>query len=218
MKFKRILFGIVLLLFTRVVFPQSDSLISNNLISSNLKISYNSSLIYPGARIGIEVPVYSINLTKYNNSPNPKQIKKERFVTSNAGWYHHPGFHDNFYLTAEWEMRRTNKSGFFTEFSIGPGYSRTFNGGTTYRVDNNGNANIIKSAGYSYALIISGGGFGFDFSKKEGAPFLVFYKYEMLTMFPYNSTLYFRPVMELGIIYKPARFICVSVKSRVVKK
>jgi hypothetical protein len=115
-------------------------------------------------------------------------------------------------------MRRTSKSRFFTDFSIGTGYSRTFLGRTTYQVDNNGKVSIVKSAGYNYTLIITGGSLGFDLSEKKGIPFSVFSKFDILTMFPYNSTIYFRPVIELGLIYKPEYFMQIPVKKWIRKK
>jgi hypothetical protein len=102
-------------------------------------------------------------------------------------------------------MRRTNNKGFISEFSFGPGFSRTFLGGTTYKVDDNGNISVIKLAGYNYALITIGGGFGYDFSLKKQLPFSTFTKMNLISMFPYNSTVYFRPVLELGIRYMPGR-------------
>jgi hypothetical protein len=193
---------------------QSDSFLSVNKTSSNLRIAYNSSLIYPGIRLGIEFPIYTVNLTNNSNSGGQKQIVKDRFISANAGWYHHESFHDNIYITIEWTMRRTNKNGFFTEFSSGAGYSRTFLGEITYRVENNGEVDVFKLAGYNYAMIVAGGGFGYDFTSKKGISLSVFYKFDILTMYPYNSTIYFRPVMELGIIYKPANFIRVLTKTR----
>jgi hypothetical protein len=154
--FKRPLIGSLFLLISLHGFAQTDSLISRVKISSNLLISYNSSLIYPGIRIGIEIPVYSVNLTKNTNAGRKKSIIKNRFISVNSGWYHHPGFHDNLYFTAEWTMRRTYKDRLFNDYSIGTGYCRTFLGGTTYHADKNGTVNIIKSASYNYALIITG--------------------------------------------------------------
>jgi hypothetical protein len=60
-------------------------------------------------------------------------------------------------------------------------------------------------AGYNYALITVGGGFGYDYSVRKNFPCLIFAKMNIISMFPYNSTIYFRPVMELGIRYMPAR-------------
>jgi hypothetical protein len=197
---------------------QSDSLPSVNKTSSNLRIAYNSSLIYPGIKLGIEFPIYTVNLTKKSYEGKQKSIVKERFISGNAGWYHHESFHDNIYFTIEWTMRRTGKNGFFTEFSSGAGYSRTFLGEITYRVENNGEVDVFKLAGYNYAMIVAGGGFGYDFIRKKGISLSVFYKFDILTMFPYNSTIYFRPVMELGIIYKPANFIRILTITRRMTK
>jgi hypothetical protein len=215
--FNRPLIGSVFLLLSLHGFAQTDSLISRVKISSNLLISYNSSLIYPGVRIGIEIPFYSVNLTKNSTAGRKKSIIKDRFISVNSGWYHHPGFHDNLYFTVEWTMRRNYKNRLFNDFSFGTGYSRTFLGGTTYQADKNGTVKIIKSAGYNYALIIAGAGIGFDFSKKRGIPLSVFSKFDVLTMFPYNSTIYFRPLVELGLIYKPENFLQILTK-RIVKK
>jgi hypothetical protein len=131
-----------------------------------------------------------------------KSYKKERLVTGNLNWYHHPYFHDNLYLTAEWVMRRTKSTGFVSEFSAGPGYSRTFLGGTTYKVDNTGNIRIVRNAGYNYALITIGGGFGYDFSVVKHFPFSAVVTMNVISMFPYNSTIYVRPVLEFGVRYK----------------
>jgi len=174
--------------------------------SFNLKSSCNSSLIYPGARFGTEYLIKKIDLAKSARSGKEKIIFKERLISANVSWYHHPNFHDNFYLTAGWTMRRTNKTGFFTEFSPEIGLSRTFLGGTTYKVDNTGNVSIKKFAGYYYALLSVGGGVGYDFSKIKHKPFMLFYKFNLLSMYPYNSTIYLRPAMEIGLIYKLSHF------------
>ena len=136
-------FSLTVLLLTVVLycFAQSDNpgRFSGSL---NLKSSFNSSLIYPGARSGIEYLVKAINVATIKKSGKKRDFEKERFISANLGWYHHPNFHDNIYLTAGWTMRRTKSTGFFTEFSPEIGVSRTFLGGTTYKVDNNGNVSL----------------------------------------------------------------------------
>jgi len=168
----------------------------------NLKISYNSSLIYPGTRIGAEFLVKTVSSPILNEPKNKKGLLKERFITANSGWYHQPYFHDNLYITVGWLMRRTKQSGFFTEFSPEIGVSRTFIGGTTYQVDASGKVSVEKFAGYYYALFSVGAGIGYDFSIRKKKPLMVFYKINLISMYPYNSTIYFRPAMELGIIYR----------------
>jgi hypothetical protein len=194
-------FFILILFKFSLCLAQEDSItkLSNN--HYNLKLSYLSSVIYPGASAGIEFPV---NLAKFQRSIEQttlKQITKYRLISANLNWYHHADFHDNVYITAEWEMRRTNNKGIISEFSFGPGFSRTFLGGTTYRMNDAGDISVEKLAGYNYALITIGGGFGIDLSEKKKIPFLAIAKMNLISMFPYNSTIYFRPVMELGIRY-----------------
>jgi hypothetical protein len=166
----------------------------------------------------VEFPIKTTSITKLKKSGEKKEFVKDRFVTSNLSWYHHPEFHDNIYLTSGLTMRRIKSNGFLTEFSPEIGYSRTFLGATTYKVNNNGDVTIEKLAGYNYALISVGGGIGYDFSMTELKPFIVFYKFNLLTMFPYNSTFYLRPAMEIGLIYKPSNFLSFKIKSHVINK
>lgn len=184
---------------------QNDSI--NNLPGNrcDLKLSYNSSVIYPGISAGIEFPVHQIRNQVWIVKSVSRSFFRSRYISGNISWYHHPEFHDNLYFTAEWIMRRTRSGGFTSEFSFGPGYSRTFLGGTTYKVSDNGAVTVIKNAGYNYALITLGGGFGYDFSVKKKIPVSVFSKMNLISMFPYNSTLYFRPVLELGVHYALSR-------------
>jgi hypothetical protein len=218
MSFRKVISGLCCLFFTLLGFSQTDSLNSRAYVSSNISLAFNGSLIYPGVRAGIELPVTTADLSISRKSKDPKLVTKDRFAAANLGWYHHPDFHDNLYLTAEWRMRRTLSGGFFSEFSPGIGYSRTFLGGTTYVVNENGDVKIKKLAGYSYALVTVGGGAGYNFSKKKGIPVSLYSRLNMLMMFPYNSTVYFRPAIELGVIYNPASFLPVKVKKRIIKK
>lgn len=201
--------ALLLLIFgSELCFSQTDT-IRYERMSTALKVSYNSSLIYPGARLGLESPFSKIFVTR-----REKSIVKEQFLTSNVSFYHHPGFHDNWYFTLGWLKRRTKPKGFFNEFSPEIGYSRTFLGGTTYTVNNSGEISKKKLAGYSFALVSVGEGIGYDFKTR---PFLVFSKINLLCMFPYNSTIYFRPALEAGLIYKPSDFLRMRVKTRVIK-
>jgi hypothetical protein len=214
MKIQRYCLILLLSAFSTFCFSQAFDSVQVAKKSSNLVLSYNSSIIYPGARFGFEFPVYTIYKNTVKKSGIRKDYMKDRFITAQLSWYHHPAFHDNYYLTAGWTMRRTKSTGFFTEFSPEIGFSRTFLGGTTYQVDESGNVTIKKLAGYFYALASVGGGIGYDFSKTKQKPFLVLSKLNLLAMFPYNSTIYLRPTLEIGFIYKPAHFIPLKVKSK----
>lgn len=214
LNFQKFCLTIAILAYSTFCFAQSVDSVSVVRKSSNLVLSYNSSLIYPGVRMGVEFPVKTIYITSINRSGKRKDFTKDRFVTSNLSWYHHPAYNDNLYFTAGWTMRRTKAKGFFTEFSPEVGLSRTFTGGTTYQVDNNGNVTRKRFAGYYYALISVGGGIGYDFSKTRQKPFLIFSKMNVLMMFPYNNTIYLRPAVEIGLIYKPLNFLSFKVKSK----
>lgn len=184
---------------------QSRPAVDSSYFHYNLKLAYNSSVIYPGISTGIEFPLQQLNKQVSKNKKHVRSFSKERLIAGSINWYHHQYFHDNLYLTAEWVMRRTKSTGFISEFSAGPGYSRTFLGGTTYKVDDKGNISVIRLAGYNYALITVGGGFGYDYSIKKQLPVSVFARMIVISIFPYNSTIYFRPVLELGFRYTPGR-------------
>jgi len=171
-------------------------------ISSNLKIAYNASILYPGFRAGVEYPIKRIDLTKYRRWRVLRHFSKMRYLSAELGYYHHTDFHDNIYLLAGWQMRKLRPRGFFTEFSPAFGYSRTFLGGETYLVDDAGNISLIKGAGYNYAILALGGGFGWVFRPKTSA----YFRTSLLTMFPSNNIVYLRPTVELGLIWQPRHF------------
>ncbi len=186
--------------------------------SADLRLGSSSYLIYPGITAGIELPVRVINLTRTRARGETKTIAKERFVAAGLGWYHHPGFHDNAYLTVEWIRRRTRPGGFFTQFAPGIGYSRTFLGGTTFRVSDGGEVSVRRLAGHGYALATVGGGLRYDFSRRKAAPLSVFYRVNLLAMLPYNGSVYLRPVTAVGLICKPANFLAIKTITKCVTR
>jgi hypothetical protein len=194
-------FLISFVLFNLMCTAQTDSLPALPDSHFNIQLSSNSSIIYPGISTGIEFPVLRQKNPLLIYKSATRSFFRERFISGNISWYHHPEFHDNVYLTVEWIMRRTRSGGFISEFSAGPGFSRTFLTGTTYKVSSAGDISVVKNAGYNYALVIFGGGFGYDLFMKKKIPVSVFSRLNMILMFPYNSTLYFRPVLDIGIRY-----------------
>jgi hypothetical protein len=184
---------------------QDDSINSVHIQKYNLRVSCLSSVIYPGTAAGIEIPALKGKFKVINNTKKDVFSLKERFVSVSLNWYHHPEFHDNLYITSELVMRKINSKGFVSEVSFGPGLSRTFLGGETYIVNVKGDISKKKLAGYTYALFTLGGGIGVDLSMKKQLPFIVIAKMNLISMFPYNSTIYFRPVAEFGIRYSPVR-------------
>lgn len=200
---------IVILAFiigSRVCPGQSDSVITRAGNYFGIKASYNSSLIYPGMSAGAELLIKTKAVSNLKNRSELKPKIINQHLTLNINWYHHPAFHDNIYLTTEWVRRKVKQSGFYSEFSTGPGFSRTFLGGTTYRVTDGGTVSVNKLAGYSYAMVTIGGGIGYDFNNKKKTPLSAYAKMNLISMFPYNSTIYIRPVIELGVRFTVNHF------------
>jgi len=204
--------ALFLCFFASFLLAQSNS--SNQpKISSSIKVAYNSASIYPGIRLGFELPTQIIYKRKTKKNNQKKQIKKSQFLTFNIGYYHQADYHDNLYFTVGYTFRRVEQKGFFTEFSPEIGYSRTFLGGTTYQITDAGQVGIKHSAGYNHLLFSLGVGFGYDFSKLLSKPYALFYKANLMVILPYNNSVHLRPAMELGIIFTPAKLLPRHIKT-----
>lgn len=184
---------------------------------TGFKASYMGSIIYPGFKLGIERPIKVTQVEKQKKN-GVKTYNKERYLTLNLGFYHHPTFHDNIYLLAEYQMRRQKSKGWFWEFSPGLGYSRTFLGGTTYNVSDNGDVTKASAAGYNYSMFSLAGGLGYDFSKRGNTHMKMFFKPSLIFMAPYNSFVYMRPTVELGVVYSAGNFWKANPKIKSKKK
>lgn len=190
---------IILLLF---LIPQSFG--QEKKMAPVIYAGYSSSLIYPGAKAGIEVPIKRVEIRK--SKRKKKHFFKAQFLTFNIGGYYHPDFHTNLYFTAGYTRRRTLKNGFFTQLSPELGYNRTFLTATTYQVNDDGQISKKKMAGYNHIMASFGLGLGYDWSVRKSKPIALYAKLNLLTAFPYNSTIYIRPATEVGIIYTPTIF------------
>jgi hypothetical protein len=172
-----------------------------------IKAAYMGSIVYPGFKIGIERP-FSVKQIDKRKYWGVKTILKEKFLTLNVGFYHHTTFHDNLYVLAEFEKRRQQPKGMFYEFSTGLGYSQTFLDGTVYKVDDSGKVTSSTSGGYGYGMFSIATGIGYDFSQKDDTnPLKIYLKPSILVMAPYNSSIYFRPTVEIGAIYPLESFL-----------
>jgi hypothetical protein len=180
-----------------------------------LKFAYTGTLIAPGLRMGTEIPMVTVMKTRQRRSGISSMIEKQRMLDVGLGWYHHPDFHDNLYLTLGWTWRRISERGWFVEATPALGFSRTFNGGTTYRFENN-EVSRGRAVGYNYLVADLGVGAGYDFSRVSGSPLAVYAKVHSLFMLPYNSFFLLKPLLQLGVIYTPAQFL--SVKTKVISK
>jgi len=203
---QKLLFVIVLSAFPIFAGAQKQTVIDTTFNRTTpLKAAYLGSIIYPGAKIALEWPTAAYVVTK-SKRHGVKSYRKEKYLAASMGMYYHEDFHTNVFLLAERQWRRLRPSGWFTEFAPGMGISRTFLGGTTYRVSNAGVVSKKPLAGYTYALASISSGLGYDFKKLWSKPFKVYSRVSILIMVPYNSYIYARPTVELGIITKPLLF------------
>lgn len=176
--------------------------------SATLRLSYLSSLIYPGAAFGIQFPIRTRIYHKTSRSGDEKTSRRDRFWSANIGFYHHPTLHDHLMLHAAYGMRRTGSKGIFLQINPGIGVSRTFLDGVTYEVDNQGNIKTHTSSGSFYAMLMISAGIGKDFSiQHPKTPLSVFLNLNLPLFYPYNSLIYFRPTLELGCSYRFRHFL-----------
>jgi len=165
--------------------------------SNSLRISYMGSVTYPGFKVGYEMPYKHTQVFKERRT-GVKTFIKERSLNVNFGMYHHPTFHDNYFLQTEWNLRRQKSKGMFYEFSPGMGASRTFLTSATYKVDDRGNVSKIPMAGNYYALLSVSGSAGYNFTVRGNLPGKVYVKPGLIFLFPYSKLAYVRPTVELG--------------------
>jgi hypothetical protein len=166
----------------------------------NLKLAYLSSIKYPGFHLGVEFPMFAKEKTIIKASGATKTKLKERFLTTDFSFYHHPDFHSNTILSAAWLMRKTRKSGWFVEFSPGIGYSRTFLDATTYVKTDDGSIKTKAFAGNNYFVASLESGLGYNFMLKNKQPIKAFLSGTMFVFAPFNTVALPRPSLELGVI------------------
>lgn len=198
------LFFLLFLLFARVAFAQEAAL-PIPLPETGIKAAYLGALIYPGLKIGIERPFKVFQVDKVK-SWGVKTLLKERYLTANLGYYHHPTYHDHLFVLVERQKRRQRASGWFTETAPGIGFSHTFLGEETYEVSNQGSVKKLNVAGHSYALLSFSAGLGYNLAVKGNEPLKVYGKASFLTTFPDNAFIGIRPTVEVGIVFTPKSF------------
>jgi hypothetical protein len=168
--------------------------------SPNIKVAYLGAIVYPGFKAGVEFPMYAKLKTKTKKSGKTKTKLKERFITANFSMYHHPTVHTNLMLLGEWQMRKTRKNAWFTEFAPGLGFSHTFLAAETYRQNEAGNIEKVKLAGDNYFLTSLSGGFGYDFLPKKEKSMKVYARGSLVFHLPYSNLFLPKPTVEIGVI------------------
>jgi len=202
---KQLIFVLGTLLWPLLMEAQSASL-ALPMPQTSLKAAYLGSFVYPGFKLGLERPYKVIQFQK-NKKGGGETMLKERYLSANLGYYHHETFHDNVYLLLEHQKRRQHNNGWFLESAAGIGFSRTFLGGTTYAVSEDGEVRRKNLAGHNYAVLSASFGGGYNFAIEQGKSFKPYGKISLLGMFPSNSFVYLRPTVELGLVCAVPNFL-----------
>ena len=71
------------LLYCEINHGQCDSINDSSARQVSLKLSYNSSLIYPGLSTGIEFPFKNVNVQLYKKERPVRCIRKGKFISGN---------------------------------------------------------------------------------------------------------------------------------------
>lgn len=157
---------------------------------SAFHIAYMGEMVtHPGLSIGYE---------KYLNESEKFQI----FLRPVMGFYHHYRNNTTFHLNLESGFRRTFKSGFFLEQSMGIGYFHRFvDGDGNYYIDENGNVASGGNVGIPFVPFLANVGIGYHIhtSKINISPFLRPNTYWKL---PLNSTPNMQFALLAGIIFR----------------
>jgi len=158
------------------------------------------SAIYPGFTFGIERPYKIQEIQKFKKNKT-KTFVKEKLFSFNYSMYHHPNYHTNNFLNASRISRKQKLSGWYFETSTGVGISRTFVDGATFTVSDNGDISKIPFSGNWYALASFGLSWGYNANLKLQKPYSIYFRHQWILLFPYNSFVMPRPVIELGFKY-----------------
>ncbi len=188
-----------------------------SLPQTGIKVAFLATPRYPGFDLGIERPYLVTQLEKTRHQES-RYISKTRYLSANLGYYHHPTYHDLFFLRLEHQYRRQGSGGWFTEWAPGVGFSRSFLGGETYSVSDGGQITRKTLAGFNYALVSLSGGGGYRFAKERANPVLIYAKTSVLCLFPSNSNFYLRPVVSLGVVFSSGSFLAAHPTLKMKKK
>jgi hypothetical protein len=177
------------------------------------------ALIYPGLKIGADYKVIDKEVVKLKRNGKIKVVHKNRFVTTNLGFYYHEDYNANIFLHGGYQWQRMRSTGWFKTLEPQLGVSRTFVNGTVYKISDAGDVTVKKGAGQFYFAPALSLGVGKDFSvQNENKPFSIFSKLTLFTNMPYNNFIYARLLVELGVSYQMKKVMSHNVRLKYKKR
>jgi hypothetical protein len=128
-----------------------------------------------------------------------KVIRKERWFSTNLGFYTQPELHNSLFLTGSYSLKRINSHGFYGQFRPFLGMSKTFLNEESYSVDVNNNVVLNKLTGDFYLIGGLGLGIGKVFSP-EKSPFIrdIQAGFLLQAYYPNFRFIALRPAFQVG--------------------
>jgi hypothetical protein len=205
---KNAAFALLLMMSLPVLLYGHNGPAGDSVVVQQVPLLLKSSLLFSNRLIGGQIGLGRMLSWKekhvFKRSGKEKIATKETVLYGNVVYYDHPGLHQNWMLTAQYDMYRFNKNGLYTEFTPLLGVSRTFLPGTTYKVDDLGNVSVSRMAG-NWTLT---GGFGLGIGKyfdKTGPLQTISLKLVTQVFYPNFRFIAFKPHLELNTAWQLSR-------------
>ena len=161
-------------------------------------LSYFGNLgVHPGVKGGFEYSLFFKEKTK-EKKRKIKTIRKTLIISPSVGFYSHKNSHKGLLISGDLIWRRYTKRLFINDLSLGFGYFRKFNSGTTYEVTSGG-VEEIGGSSRGYFTPSLGYSFGTRFIINEKIPTEFFTKINYHFLLNYNSSAGIEITAELGL-------------------
>ncbi|MEL7533013.1 MAG: hypothetical protein AAFN10_16980 [Bacteroidota bacterium] len=166
--------------------------------STAIQLGYSGELgFHPGLQLGYEYTANSWPKSKKNGNKRQKSLVWQGSISQI--W--HPETRSFTFIEGGVYYRTLKPSGFTRQWSFRIGGSFIENAGTTYVEQEDGSAEGFQFAGYTYAALSLGYGWGYDFRAKRDLPLAVILQPQASFLFGYNQTVLPLLRVELGLRY-----------------
>jgi len=158
---------------------------NNRVIPVNFSY-FGETILHPGIEIGYENTFY-----------------KGFNYTASIGTYIHQRNHVGLFLSGGLNWRHTFSFGYSPEIGLGLGYLHTWeHGGSTYKVDDDGNVSIKQKYGHPHFMpSIKLGVFGWDLREKTNIPMRINADAIAFGQYPFNNYILPNVALKVGVTY-----------------
>ena len=188
---KKISFALFLLLASNSLFSQSN-------FSEKAPMSigtFNYFFVHPGIKIWTQ---WDWRTWKKEKETKKRTFTKTKslFLSPQVGFYSHRQNHQGLFFNVDFGYQRVKSTkGFYCAYSLGLGYLRQFNAGTTYVYEGNGLLTEKRAASRGYLMPSLNMEFGQQINHKIGW----FTKFSFASKLGYNTGASFDIFHEVGV-------------------